>query len=196
MRVPERSRRPPGHLVRIGAAAVLATLAGCIDIPRAFDLLMPSGVAGLPAGAPWTALPLRSWIAESEARPQGIAACVDPACPAPLAVGVFEAKGDEARLLAEVLDEPQKLQRALEAQDAADVGRAQAIRTAVAIEPWSDGALRGFAIRLSRADNARQAYGAVLATRAADPIRFAIAVGADAEAVQHIAREVAAANLR
>jgi hypothetical protein len=198
MRKRERAGRffRPTRAARWVAAAALAGLAGCINVPRAFDLLAPSRVAGLPAGAPWVALPLGSWIAESEATPHAIAACLDASCPARLAVGLFEARGEEARMLSAILDDPQRLRRALQAQDAADVGRARAVRTAIAVEPWSEGSLRGFAIRLARADNTRPAFGAVLAARSAGLIRFAIAVGAEPEAVRRTVAEVAAANLR
>lgn len=179
----------------IGLGAGVA-LAGCLDLPRSFSLLVPGTVRGVPTSAPWIALPLRAWIAPELTQPQGIMACADAACPARLAIGVFSATGADARMLAAILDDPQKLRRALEAEDAEDKGPRRAIRTVVAVEPWTEGAHRGFTIRLARADGSRAAHGAVLAERSSDSMRVVIAIGADAEAVRQTARDVAAASLR
>src|SRR4028118_1516443 len=90
------------------AIVVLAlSLATCGYIPRP--------VEGVPAGAPWEALPLRKWLAEDRAEPQALAFCAPPECGPGLAVSVVRLKGRDAQITHAVLRDPERLARALRA---------------------------------------------------------------------------------
>ena len=177
----------------LGATAMLAVcvaLAGCVYIPGRVD--------GVPAGAPWVALPLRGWIAEGGATAEAVTACFAPDCAPRVAVGVFRADGAQAAALAGVLREPQTLARTLLANDAADRDpKRRHIRTVPTVQPLREGDFEGFAIELARADGARApAHGAVLGRHSGEALRFVIVVGFEAGTVRQVARDAAAAHLR
>jgi hypothetical protein len=184
---------PFSALVRRGraiqAAAALPTLSAC--------LYLPSPVEGIPSGTGWLALPLRPWIAEGPVRAEAVAACLGDDCAHEVAVGAFAAGGAEADALAAVIRDPARLKRGLEANDAADDDRRRRpVRTLVEVAPLAEDGLDGFRISLARADGARPpAYGAVLARREGDRLRFVVAVGPSAEGARATALSVARAEL-
>lgn len=188
MRSPSSIRRT-GRALAVGVA-VCAALAGCLYIPGT--------VEGVPNGAPWVALPLRSWIAEGEATAEAVTACFDPGCAPRVAIGVFRATGRQAADLAGVLRDPEKLARGLRANDAADRDpKRRQIRTVPTVRTLQEAGFEGFAIELARADADRApAHGAVLGRRSGDALRFVIAIGFEAETVRQVARDVATAQLR
>lgn len=173
-----------------GGVALGVVLAGC--------LYLPDTVGGVPTAGSWVTLPLRAWIAEGPAAAEAVAACFAPECTPRVAVGVFRSTGAQADELAAVLRDPQRLARGLRANDAADRDpKRRQIRTVPTVAPLQDGAFEGFSIALARADDARApAHGAVLGRRSGDNLRFVIAVGFEADAVQRMARDVAATHLR
>lgn len=181
-----RNRR---RLLAVGLA-LGGALAGCVYVPGTVD--------GVPTGAPWVALPLRGWIAEGAATAEAVTACFAPDCAPRVAVGVFRATGPQAADLAGALRDPQRLARWLRANDEADRDpKRRQIRTVPTVRSLREDAFEGFAIELARADGAREpAHGAVLGRRSGDALRFVIAIGFEAETVQRIARDVAAAHLR
>jgi hypothetical protein len=190
---------PPARSgLRLAIAAALVLVGACAYIPEHLD--------GLPAGGPWTELPLRSWLAEDRIEPRAVAACADPECPQRLAVGVFRASGADADALAAVLRDPEQLARALRAPKLAPAGlraagrRAAAakppVRTSVEARPLSAGDLSGFTLALGRADGkAPPAFGAALGRRSGDVLEVVLVVGDDEAAVAATARKVARENL-
>lgn len=183
-------------LLVVGAAAV-ALAAACAYIPEHLD--------GVPAGPPWTALPLRSWLAEERIEPRALVACADPECPHRIAVGHFRASGAQAEALAATLRDPEALARALRAPRPTPggkrtVARAPAgkapVRTAVETHPLREGGLSGFTLALGRADGkGRPAFAAALGRVADDSVEVVLAIGSDEDAVVATARRVAKQNL-
>jgi hypothetical protein len=168
----------------IALAGAAMALAGCIYFPEP--------VQGLPGGGGWVALPLRGWIAESGVRAEGIAGCFAADCAPRAGVGIFRATGEEARTVAAVLREPERLVRFLEARDRADTAAPRkAIRTFASVEKLREGALSGFRATLSRADGSRTAHAAVLGAESRDGLRFTLVIGESREGVLMMAREVA-----
>jgi hypothetical protein len=144
----------------LAGAALAAALAGCIYFPEP--------VQGLPGGGGWVALPLRGWIAESAVKAEGIAGCFAADCAPRVGVGIFRAAGEEARVIAAVLREPERLVRFIDERDRADTGpRRKGVRTVATVEKLRESGLSGFAATLSRADGSRMAHAAVLAARPA-----------------------------
>lgn len=168
---------------------MLTTLSACLYLPASFE--------GVPSGAGWLALPLRPWIAEGPVRAEAIAACLGDGCAENVAVGAFAAEGAEAAALAAVIRDPARLKRGLEAHDAADDDRQRrTVRTLVEVAPLSEEGFDGFRISLARADGARPpAYGAVLARREGDRLRFVLAIGPRAEGTRATAVAIARAEL-
>jgi hypothetical protein len=165
----------------VGAAA----LAGCIYFPEP--------VAGLPGGGGWVALPLRSWLAEGGIRAEGIAGCFAADCAPRVGVGIFRASGAEARTVAAVLREPERILRFVEARDRADTAPwRKAVRTVATVEKLREEGLSGFAVALSREDGTRMAHAAGLAAETREGLRFALVVGESREGVRMMARELAA----
>lgn len=159
-------------------------LSGCGYIPRA--------VEGVPPGSPWQALPLRKWLAEDRAEPVALAFCAPPQCSPGLAVGVVRLTGRDARITEAVLNDPDRLARALRSP----AGRGKPVRTAIAVERLKDAPYPGFTIRLAPADGQKPAaFGAALGRRSGDDLEVVLVIGDSAEAVQATARQVAAREL-
>jgi hypothetical protein len=166
------------------ATACAAALAGCIYVSEP--------VQGLPGGGGWVALPLRGWIAEGRVKAEGIAGCFAADCAPRVGVGIFRAAGEEARIVAAVLREPERILRFMEAQDRADTApQRKAVRTVATVEKLREGALSGFAATLSREDGTRMAHAAALGAETREGMRFAIIVGESREGVRMMARELA-----
>ena len=105
---PAAARRPIrcpalGRALSLGLA-VLA-LFGCNYIPRT--------VEGVPAEAPWAALPLRGWLVEGPVAPEAMTICRPPECRPGLAVAVLDVAGPDADEAEAVLRRPAGLARAL-----------------------------------------------------------------------------------
>ena len=166
------------------AAACATALGSCIYFPEP--------VQGLPGGGGWVVLPLRSWMAEGRVEAEGIAGCFAADCAPRVGVGIFRASGEEARIVAGVLREPERLVRYLAERDRADTApQRRSVRTVVTVEKLREGALAGFAAALSREDGTRMAHAAVLAAETRDGLRFAVVIGESREGVRGMAREVA-----
>ena len=130
---------------------------------------------GLPGGDGWVALPLRGWIAESGLKAEGIAGCFAADCAPRVGVGIFRATGAEARTIAAVLREPERLVRFIEERERADTApQRKGIRTVATVEKLRESGLAGFAATLSREDGTRMAHAAVLAAEGRESLRFAL----------------------
>jgi hypothetical protein len=190
--MPSRSSRPRITAV-LASALTLGALAACTSIPRHLD--------GVPVAPPYTALPLRSWLAEDRIEPTAIVACASDECPQRLAVGVFRASGGEADVLAATLRDPQALARALRQPKLLSPAIRRATRkaspkprvaTAVEARLFDDGDASGFMLALSRADGeGRPAYGAALGRRSGETLEVVLVVGDDEAAVAATAIRVA-----
>src|SRR4028119_1299958 len=86
---------PCGHIPPPGGGGAAA-----VPRPAALDACgyIARPVEGVPAGAPWEALPLRKWLAEDRAEPQALAFCAPPECSPGLAVSVVRLKGRDAQI--------------------------------------------------------------------------------------------------
>ena len=111
-------RSAPSRLTALLASALTLAAAACTAIPRHLD--------GVPTEAPYTALPLRSWLAEDRIEPKAVVACASTECAQRIAVGVFRASGGAADGLAATLRDPQALARALPGAKAPRAGGAEA----------------------------------------------------------------------
>jgi hypothetical protein len=170
--------------VAVLGAALTAALAGCVYFPEP--------VQGLPGGGGWVALPLRGWIAESGVKAEGIGGCFAADCAPRVGVGIFRAAGEEARIVAAVLRELERLVRFIEGRDRADTApQRKGVRTVATVEKLRAAGLSGFAATLSREDGTRVAHAAVLAAETREGLRFALVVGESREGVHMMAREVA-----
>ena len=191
-----QSRAMPCHpriAAFVASALTAGAVAGCLYIPQHLE--------GLPAGPPYTALPLRSWLAEDRIEPRAVVACASDECPHRIAVGVFRASGAEADALAATLKDPDALARALRAGKARSAGTPATrnksaavppVRTAVEARAFGAGDLSGFTLALSRADGeGRPAHGAALGRRSGDTIDVVLVVGDDEGAVAATALKVA-----
>jgi hypothetical protein len=169
---------------RSAIVALALSLATCGYIPRP--------VEGVPAGAPWEALPLRKWLAEDRAEPQALAFCAPPECGPGLAVSVVRLKGRDAQITHAVLRDPERLARALRSP----AGRDKPVRTRISVEPLKDAPYPGFAISLAPADGRKApAYGAALGRRSGESLDVVLVIGETEEAVQDTARRVAEREL-
>ena len=169
---------------RFPIVAIALSLATCGYIPRA--------VEGVPAGAPWEALPLRKWLAEDRAEPQALAFCAPPDCTPGLAVSVVRLKGRDAQITHAVLRDPERLARALRSP----AGRDKPVRTRISVEPMKGTPYPGFAISLAPADGKKApAYGAALGRRSGESLDVVLVVGETADTVQDTARRVAEGEL-
>jgi hypothetical protein len=157
----------------------------------------------MPTGAPYTALPLRSWLAEDRIEPTAVVACASEECAQRIAVGVFRASGRDADRLAATLKDPQALARALRAQKPLSpaarklAGRRPKprVETAVEARPFEDRDASGFTLRIGRADGeGRPAYGAALGRRSGEILDVVLVVGDDEAAVAATAVRVARAD--
>jgi hypothetical protein len=176
----------------LAGALTLATTA-CTSIPRHLD--------GVPGAAPYTAFPLRSWLAEDRIEPTAVVACASDECPQRIAVGVFRASGREADALAATLKDPQALARALLDRKRLSPAIRPATRktpaklriaTAVEAKRFNDGEASGFMLSLGRADGeGRPAYGAALGRRSGESLEVVLVVGDDESAVAATAIRVA-----
>jgi hypothetical protein len=177
------SRCPaPGRALSFGA--LLGALAACAYIPRP--------VEGVPPGAPWAALPLRSFLAEDRAEPEAMAICRPPECSPGLAVAVVRLRGRAAEEAEAVLRQPDRLARALEEPG----GKARKVQSSATVSPVDEEGYRGFALTLGRRDGSkRPAYGEALGRRIGAELRVVLVIGESPESVDATARRVAREHL-
>lgn len=159
-------------------------LAACGYIPRQ--------VAGLPSGMSWDALPLRKWLAEDRAEPVALSFCSPPECRPGLAVSVVRLTGRDARITESLLNDPERLARALRSP----AGRAKPVTTRIAVERLDNPPYRGFAISLAPADGGKKpAYGAAFGRRKDEDLTVVLVIGEEADAVRETALTVAEREL-
>lgn len=159
-------------------------LAACSYIPRQ--------VAGLPSGVSWDALPLRKWLAEERAEPVALSFCAPPECRPGLAVSVVRLTGRDARITESLLNDPERLARALRSP----AGRTKPVTTRVAVERLGNTPYQGFAISLSPADGGKKpVHGAALGKPMGEDLTVVLVIGEEAEAVRETARTVAEREL-
>jgi hypothetical protein len=151
----------------------------------------PEPVEGLPDAGSWTALPLRSWLAEDRAEPEAVAICRPPDCGPRMVVGVVRLHGEDADQAEAILRDPDHLARALEEMR----GHKSKVRTIATARRLAEGPSQGFVLFLGRDDGERAVHGAALGRRDADGLRVVLAIGENAEAVEATARRVAARHL-
>jgi hypothetical protein len=187
-------RRLAARLRAGGVALALSlALAGCAAFDRAMEISFPPEVPGLPADEPWVALPIGGWVHDGGVSADAIEACFAGSCPQAGAVGVFRAEGEQAAALAEIAAHPDLLKTYLEQRSRQPKGRRKPQPVTASLEPLAAGRLRGFALRLSRTDGSRAAYGALLVSPAADGRLTALIVfAADPTALRRLAEGVAA----
>lgn len=164
-------------------------LAACSYYPRA--------VEGLSQTA-WLDLPLRRWLAEDRAEPLALAICRLPECGPDMVVGVVEIRGRDADAAEAVLNDPERLARALRIRsdnNGSRTRRLDDVPVAAAARPLRDGALKGFTLSLSRADGTHAVFGVALGHRIGSDLRVVLAIGADPDAVEAAARKAARENL-
>jgi hypothetical protein len=172
------------RLLRPVSLILALAVAGCGYIPRP--------VAGVPPGAPWDALPLRKWLAEDRAEPVALSFCAPPACSPGLAVGVVRLTGRDAQVTQALLEDPERLARALRSP----AGREKPVRTRIAVERLKGGPYPGFAIDLTPAEGAkRPAYGAAMGKREGEALLVVLVIGDVQDVVLDTVREVAAREL-
>ena len=162
------------------ALAFFGILAACGYIPRP--------VEGVPSGAPWEALPLRKWLAEDRAEPQALSFCAPPACAPGLAVGVVRLKGWDADVTRALLQDPERLARALRSS----AGRDKPVETAISVKRLNSTPYIGFTIGLApRNDGKPPAYGAALGRPSGESLDVVLVIGNDPASVQETVRRVA-----
>jgi hypothetical protein len=178
-------------------AASLVLLSACIDFGPGFDF--GPGIDLLPAASGWRPLPLSSWLLNEGFGPATIVYCQAPSCAQPSVVATFEAQGESAQRLERALADPKALLLAkrVEVATARDprfkrkvaAGKPKSSEHAERIE--ADG-LRGYKITLSPdIPGGHQAYVVVLARRADEVVKVALAVATDPEAALQEARAAA-----
>ena len=168
--------------------ALAVVVASCGYIPRA--------VEGVPAGAPWEALPLRKWLAEDRAEPVAPSFCAPPECRPGLAVGVVRLKGQDAQVTYALLQDPERLARALRRPAPGKEPGKKPVQALVSVERLRDAPYPGFAISLAPADGRKApAYGAALGRRSGEDLEVVLVVGETPDAVQDTARRVAEREL-
>lgn len=176
-------RRALSRIAAVGACACF--LLGCVHYPEP--------VKGLPAGDPWLAFPLRSWLAEGRTVPEALVACLKPECPTRIAVAVIRATGFDADRLDALLSNPDPLTRMAGPPTSNARGKTE---SQVSVTPMREGRSRGFGIVMSRTDGVQRAvYGAALGQRIEEGLRLILVIGDDADSVQATARRVAAEYL-
>ena len=125
-------------------------LAACTDLSRRIDLILPDAVWGLPDDG-MRALPIRAWLAEKDVTAEALAGCIAESCPLSAAIGVFRADGRSAAALRSAIRDPASLRTELTARRrASSAGRDKG--TAIAVEAFAAGALRGFVVSMTRRD--------------------------------------------
>jgi hypothetical protein len=153
---------------------------------------IPRPVAGVPPGTPWEALPLKKWLAEDRAEPIALSFCAPPQCSPGLMVGVVHLRGKDAQVTEAILEDPERLARAL----LSPAGRDKPVRTTISVERLKNAPYPGFAISLApRAGSKAPAYGAALGRRSGEDLEVVLVIGDKADAVQETARRVAAREL-
>lgn len=178
----------------VGAAILsFAAVAACSDFDRLVDVAFPPAVPGLTDGQAWLDLPIGGWVTEGDISAGAIAACFARACTAPAGVGLFRAEGHDAVLLGELINHPERLKTALERTERADKrSRRRRLNVTVGVAPFSLGTLRGFTIRIARADGRQPAYGAVLASPGrGGSLSFVLVVAASEDTARRIATSAA-----
>jgi hypothetical protein len=115
-----------------------------------------------------------------------------------MVVGVVEIDGRDADAAEAVLNDPERLARALRIRsenNSSKARRPDGFPVAAAAWPLRDGALKGFTLSLSRTDGSRAVFGAALGHRIGSHLRIVLAIGADPDAVEAAARKAARENL-
>jgi hypothetical protein len=164
--------------------ALALSVASCAYIPRQ--------VAGLPVDSTWDALPLRKWLAEDRAEPVALAFCAPPECGPGLAVSVIRLTGRDADITHGLLNNPERLARALRSP----AGREKPVKTHITVERLTGGPYPGFAIDLAPIDGGkRPAYGAAFGRREGEALSVVLVIGETQDAVRETARRVAAREL-
>lgn len=179
--VPSRARR-----CAVAGALAFALAAGSCT-PSLLTGAPPSALRGLESGAEgevWLALPMNAWLGAREGvgEPETIVACIGAQCPARLAAGVFRLTGEAARRAERDLRDPRGLVARIDAApDVAATGAA-----------FSQGETTGFSLTIaSRTDPARAIHAAALGRREGAALRFALAMGDDAEIVRAAVIQIA-----
>lgn len=172
-------------------ALIGLVLAACSDLSRRIDLILPDAVRGLPDEG-LRALPIRAWLAEKDVTAEALAGCIAEPCPLAAAIGVFRADGQSAAALRSAIRDPASLRTELTARRRASASWDKG--TAVAVEPFAAGALRGFVVTMRRRDGERPVTGIVLARTESIPLRFVLGVAEDDRIIQ-AAESVARASL-
>lgn len=151
-----------------------------------FDSLDLRGLTKPEGGAAWLALPMRKWMGTREhvGHPEAVIACIVPACPNRLAVGIFRLEGETATRAERDLLNPQMLARGLAAQDEAN-GDTAAPAIDIDINAHSLDDLSGFTISmLAQETDGRALHGAAIGRREGDDLRLILAVGDDMQVVR------------
>lgn len=193
------------------ASLVLMGLTSCAYVPERVAGVGEAIETREAGGNPWLFVPVGAWITRETVEARALGICERDPCPERLAVGVFEARGAEARALSVVLRDPSTLTRQIEAGNVerrrrvaeANKGVAPELaasrlpkRVAASVSPLRHKALSGFSVEIKRAEGeARAAYGAVLARSVQGRVRFVMVVGERAGAVEAAAKAAADGNL-
>lgn len=183
------SLRPCGRTIRLADGGILSAgialgmLAGCAFLPAAVD--------GIPTALPWTALPLKAWIAEGGVHADAISFCDASGCAAGTVTGRFTATGAEARDLEDMLRHPARLQAMLDGAERERQRRLAALperqRKALKRVPsrLDVSAIGDLAVKvvIARQDGSRAVVGILRGERDKDALKVTIATGRTREAL-------------
>lgn len=181
--------RPPRAVLTV-LAAISAALAGCIDLGFVRDVAFPPGLQGLAPDQPWLFLPVGVWVTEGEIEARAVAGCLAPTCTVQAGVGLFEARGRAARQIAALIARPDDLAREVVRGRGPGVARSRA-PSEVAVERIRETGHDGLAVRISRRDGSRAAYGIVLAAARPGSTTVLVVIAPTPEGARRIARETA-----
>jgi hypothetical protein len=186
-------------------------LASCAYAPVAVEGLRPTELPGEASASPWLFVPVGLWLTRETVEPRAVGMCSDPACPAKVAVAVFEARGAEARSLARSLRDPAALARMLVAgnqtrrRQVAEANRSVPTLIAQRRMPrqisaearrLSHRGLKGFTLTIRRTEGeGRTAHAAVLGRMRRDHLRVVVVVGERPGQVATTVKAAADANL-
>jgi len=175
----------------VGAAALLTLCVACSTIEI--------GLANLPSPSGWRHLPTRKWLLNEGLGPATIVYCPASSCAKPAVVATFEAQGEEAERLMRSLADPRSL-LAAKRVEVATARDPRAKHKPAATPPKSsekafsieaDG-MAGFRVELTpKEPQGHAAYAVVLAKRAGDTVKAALAVTTDAQDALQQARAAA-----
>jgi hypothetical protein len=199
-----RSFRPGGRRSAWLALGACLGLTGCLETSLVGSVLFAPRIEGLGSERPWVPLPVSAWVTESGVEARSIEACFDPACPEPAAVGLFQARGREADLLASAAADPARLAGYLQSEgrrtrrDAkvpdAKLPARRTPQEVASADRIAFGSWAGFAIRQARRDGTREAHSVVLVRRFGQSLSVVLVVAGTAAAARLIAEGVAAAQ--